>query len=385
MPGARVLGVSRYLALFAAIVLLAAIWLTIGTGTRAGAAPPAPAPAPGAAPADTPAPPLPTGSATPTPPSTSPFPPSVPGDLRVTAVTSSSITLAWTASRPGCCAVAGYDVTFIQAFNDVVLMQNVGDVTTYTFGSTIRPATEYTFRVSARDHLGHRSASSNPVTVVTPLSDSGPDTTPPSAPGSLTLTGVTPAGAGLTWSGSTDDVGVTGYNVYRFDGLHVSTLLATVAGTSYTAPLASSSRNIFYVRARDAAGNVSIASNTAIVTSTPTATASPPIPPPACRVSYANSSQWAGGFVADLKVTNTAQTPVTGWTVTFQFGGDQRLAAVWNAGFSQTGTAVTLTNVSWNRVIPAGGSASVGLLGRWTASNAAPTAISLNGSLCAVG
>jgi cellulase/cellobiase CelA1 len=220
--------------------------------------------------------------------------------------------------------------------------------------------------------------------VVTPLSDSGPDTSPPAAPAGLAVAGVTSAGAALTWSASTDDVGVTGYQVYRFDGLFISTLVATVAGTSYTAPLASP-RDIFYVRARDAAGNVSIASNIVTVTSTTTPTVSPSSPPPPCRASYATGSQWAGGFVADVKVTNTTQAPVTGWTITFRFGGDQRIATVWNAGFSQTGTAVTLTNVGWNRVIPAGGSASLGILGSWTSSTAAPTAISLNGSPCAMG
>jgi cellulose 1,4-beta-cellobiosidase len=363
----RVLGVSRLLALFAAIVVLAALWLTIGT-------------APGSARAETPAPIPPTS---PTPPNPSPFPPTVPGDLRVTAVTSTSITLAWTASAPGCCAVAGYDITYTQAFNDVIATQAVGNVTTYTF-TYIRPATQYNFRVSARDDAGHRSNASNSVTVVTPVTDSGPDTTPPSAPAGLTLTGVTAAGAVLTWTGSTDDVGVTGYNVYRFDGLYISTLLATVTGTSYTAQLGPSSFNLFYVRARDAVGNVSIASNIVTGYSTPTPTASPSPPPPACRVTYATSSQWTGGFVADLEVTNMTQAPVSGWTLTFTFGGDQRIASAWNAKFRQTGTAVTLTNVNWNRVIPAGGSASVGILGRWTTSNAAPTAFALNGAPCTV-
>lgn len=371
MSRVRVLGASRLLALSAAVVLIAALWLAAGTGTRAGAAPPIPSTSPGT-------------SATPTPPSTTPFPPSVPGDLRATAVTSVSITLAWTASTPGCCTIEGDDITYTQAFNDVIQTQVVGDVTSYTFRS-VRPATQYNFRVSARDGLGHRSASSNPVTVITPLTDSGPDTTPPGAPTGLTLAGVTAAGAALSWSPSTDDVGVTGYNVYRFDGLYISTLLATVTGTSYVAPLGPSSYNLFYVRARDAVGNLSIASNTVTAYPTPTPTASPSTPPPVCRFSYATSSQWAGGFVADLTVTNTAPAPVTGWGITFEFGGDQRIASVWNAGFTQSGTAVTLTDVRWNRVIPPGGSASIGILGRWTASNPAPAAVSLNGRPCLAG
>jgi cellulose 1,4-beta-cellobiosidase len=364
----RVLGVSRLLTLFAVIAAITALWLTIGT-------------APGSARAETPAPIPPTS---PTAPNPSPFPPTAPADLRVTAVTSKSIMLAWTASAPGCCAVAGYDITWTQAFNDVVATQVVGNVTTYTF-TIVRPATQYNFRVAARDDAGRRSNSSNSVTVVTPATDTGPDTTPPSAPSGLTLGAVTPGGVALSWTGSTDDAGVTGYQVYRFDGLYLSTLLATVTGTSYTAQLGSSTFNYFYVRARDAAGNVSIASNlvSAYTTPNPSPSASPR--PPACRATYVVSSQWAGGFVAGLTVTNAAQVPVTGWTITFPFDGDQRVVSVWNARFSQTGTAVTLTNLNRNRVIPAGGSVSIGILGRWTSSNTAPTAISLNGAACVAG
>ena len=368
----RSTGALRSLTLSAAITLLAALWLTVVTGTGAGAAPGAPASTPGQPPTV----------------NISPFPPTVPGDLRVTAVTANSITLAWTASASGCCGVEGYDIFYTQAYNDIFWSQDAGNVTTFTLTSamSIRPATQYNLRVSARDGLGHRSAASNSVSVVTPLSDSSADTTAPTAPADLTLTGVTAAGAGLTWSAASDDVAVTGYNVYRFDGLFVSTLLATVAGTSYTAPL--SGRDNFYVRARDAAGNVSLSSNLVSVTSTsapPTSPSPSSPPPPACRVTYATSAQWAGGFVADVKVTNLGPAPVTGWTLAFDFGGDQRIATVWNATFRQTGPAVTLTNLDWNRVIAPGAGASVGLVGSWTTNDAKPTAATLNGAPCTLG
>jgi Cellulose binding domain/Fibronectin type III domain len=362
--------VFRPLTLFAALVLLAVLWLAVGAGARAGAVPPA------ARAAETG---VPTAG-------TSPFPPGAPGDLHVTGITSGSVTLAWTASTTGCCSVSGYDVTYTMAFNDVVATVALGNVTTVTLRDPIRPVTQYNFRVSAHDDLGHRSASSNSVTVITPLSDTGPDTTPPSAPTGLTVTGLSPAGAALSWSPSTDNVGVTGYNVYRFDGLYISTLLATVPGTTYTATPGRLPES-FYVRARDAAGNVSIASNAVPAGSTPTSSppSSPPPTPPSCRAGYANSSQWAGGFVADLRVTNTGPAPISGWTVTFSFGGDQRIVSAWNGTFRQSGTAVTLANLDWNRVLTPGGGASVGLLGSWTTSNAAPTAISLNGVSCALG
>ena len=85
---------------------------------------------------------------------------------------------------------------------------------------------------------------------------SGGDTTPPSAPTGLHVTGTTSASVSLAWTASTDNVGVTGYQVYR-DGTQV----ATVPGTSYTdSGLTPSTGHAYTVRARDAAGNQSAAS-----------------------------------------------------------------------------------------------------------------------------
>ncbi|MGI8665034.1 MAG: CARDB domain-containing protein [Jatrophihabitans sp.] len=82
------------------------------------------------------------------------------------------------------------------------------------------------------------------------------DTQAPTAPSNLAYT--QPSGTiALTWTASTDNVGVTGYNVYRN-----SALLTTVTGTSYTDSTAGTGTVSYYVTARDAAGNVSGASNT---------------------------------------------------------------------------------------------------------------------------
>ncbi len=87
------------------------------------------------------------------------------------------------------------------------------------------------------------------------------DSTPPSAP-VVTASGTTQTSANLSWSGATDNVGVTGYDVYRN-----GSLLASVSGTTYTASgLTPSTTYSFYVRAKDAAGNVSVNSNTVNVT-----------------------------------------------------------------------------------------------------------------------
>ncbi|MCZ7424780.1 cellulose binding domain-containing protein [Micromonospora sp. WMMA1949] len=375
----------------AAVVLSAAVLVTAlsaAPSAGAGTAYPAAAPAPGGA-----AVPLadPTGTVTPTstprtpdPPSTTPFPPSAPTNLAATQVRTTSVTLTWTAATRGCCPVVGYDITYYQAFSDVIYSVSLGDVTTVTITNYIQPGQQYSFRVSARDGDGRRSPATDELKVVTPVTDTGPDTTPPSAPQNLTVSEVPGSAATLSWAPSTDNVGVLGYNIYRFDGWFTSTLVATVPGTTYTGPLPPSTplRTLYYVRARDAAGNVSIASNTVAA---PTTSTPPPPPPSTCRVTYRNQSEWPGGFVAAVTVQNTGTAPVDGWIVTFGFPGDQQVTNAWNATVGQTGATVTARNVDWNRVIAPDGSATFGFQGRWGASDAPPTAFSLNGAPCTVG
>ena len=90
----------------------------------------------------------------------------------------------------------------------------------------------------------------------------GSDTTAPSVPGGLTATGTTASSTTLSWSASTDNVGVTGYQVFR-NGSQV----ATTSSTSYTdTGLSSATGYAYTVKAVDAAGNVSAASNSVSIT-----------------------------------------------------------------------------------------------------------------------
>ena len=90
----------------------------------------------------------------------------------------------------------------------------------------------------------------------------GGDTTKPSTPANLHSTGSTSSSVSLAWNASTDNVGVTGYDV-----LQGGTVATTVTGTSATVDgLAASTTYSFAVRARDAAGNVSANSATVSVT-----------------------------------------------------------------------------------------------------------------------
>ncbi len=118
---------------------------------------------------------------------------------------------------------------------------------------------------------------------------------------------------------------------------------------------------------------------------TPTRSASPtPIASGACRVSY-TKNEWQGGVVLNLTITNNGTSPVNGWRLTFALPGDTKVTNAWSATITQSGTAVTATNVSYNATIAAGGSQSFGFQGTWTSSDANPTAFALNGSACATG
>lgn len=79
------------------------------------------------------------------------------------------------------------------------------------------------------------------------------DTQPPSAPQGLKASGVTSDSAAVAWSASSDNVGVTGYDVYRN-----GTLAGTVSAPGYTdGGLSPDTAYVYTVRAKDAAGNLS--------------------------------------------------------------------------------------------------------------------------------
>ena len=93
-----------------------------------------------------------------------------------------------------------------------------------------------------------------------------PDTTPPTAPANLAASGARKK-INLTWTASIDNVGVTGYQVWRSSSATGTfTQIATTTTTSYGDSVASRSTWFYYVKAFDAAGNVSASSNTASAT-----------------------------------------------------------------------------------------------------------------------
>lgn len=177
--------------------------------------------------------------------------PTAPTGLTASGITQTSVNLSWTASTDNVGVVA-YDV-----YQGSTLIQSVTVTSASVTG--LSASTAYTFSVKARDAAGNVSASSNVVNVTTLAP---PDTQAPTAPTNLTASGITQTSVNLSWTASTDNVGVTAYDVYQG-----SSVVQTVATTSATITgLSPSTAYSFSVRAKDAAGNVSASSNVVNVT-----------------------------------------------------------------------------------------------------------------------
>jgi acetylxylan esterase len=119
-------------------------------------------------------------------------------------------------------------------------------------------------------------------------------------------------------------------------------------------------------------------------TSPPPASPPPTSPPPAstCHVTYAKASEWAGGFLAGVTISDTGTTAVNGWKLAFTFPGDQKVTSAWNATLSQNGTSVTAASASYDAAISPGESVSIGFQGTWTSNDTPPAAFTLNGTAC---
>ncbi|WP_442875081.1 cellulase family glycosylhydrolase [Actinoplanes sp. NBC_00393] len=188
------------------------------------------------------------------------------------------------------------------------------------------------------------------------------DSTAPSVPGQPTASNVTSSGVTLTWAASTDNVGVTSYDVLRG-----GTVVATVSGTTYNVTgLAASTAYTFSVRARDAAGNVSAASAGRSVT---TAAGGGSGENQGCSATYKTLTSWSGGFQAEVTVKNTGTTASTGWTVKWTYPSGTTVGSVWN-GVSGT-PAVTVRNAAHNGALAAGASTTFGLIGSGAAGTPA--------------
>ena len=160
-------------------------------------------------------------------------------------------------------------------------------------------------------------------------SPSAGDTTPPTAPSNLTATAASASQINLSWTASTDNVGVTGYLVERCSGAGCTNFAQIGTPTSTSFPDTGLTANTSYsyrVRATDAAGNLSDYSNTATATTTPGQDTTPPTAPSNLTATAASASQINLAWTA-----STDNVGVTGYLV-------ERCSGAGCTNFAQIGT-----------------------------------------------
>ena len=115
----------------------------------------------------------------------------------------------------------------------------------------------------------------------------------------------------------------------------------------------------------------------ATVSVTPTASVSPPVSPTSspspsgARAVYAVTSSWPGGFQGEVTVT-AGSSPIRGWTVSWTFPNGQVVNQMWSGSYTQTGGNVTVRNVDYNGMLPAGASATFGFIATVNGANNPP-------------
>lgn len=151
------------------------------------------------------------------------------------------------------------------------------------------------------------------------------DTTAPTAPTNLVASSITATSLILTWTASTDNVAVTGYDIYMNGSLKTSVTSTTASITGLTA----STTYSFYVKAKDAAGNASAASSTINATTTAVSGGS---------ITELYLSEYLEGSSNNkaLEITNATGTSVSLsiYSIKKQTNG----AGAWSAGLTLSGT-----------------------------------------------
>ncbi|WP_457616028.1 endonuclease [Lutibacter sp.] len=184
----------------------------------------------------------------PTPDTTAP---TAPTNLVGTNITNTTVDLSWTASTDN------VGVTSYAIYKDGVFLASSA-TNSYTV-TGLTQNTTYSFVVYAKDAAANTSPASNTLSITT---TNIIDNQAPTAIVDLAAANTTNSSTDLSWSASTDNVGVSGYDVYQN-----GTYLATTATNSYAVTgLTANTTYSFIVYAKDAAGNTSAASNTVSIT-----------------------------------------------------------------------------------------------------------------------
>jgi chitodextrinase len=174
-------------------------------------------------------------------------------ELSVTGVTSNSVFLSWNASSDN------VGVTRYEILRNGVLFATT--VSTSFFVTNLTSASEYSFCVRSKDAANNLSQNSNIVTIITLSQDRESPTSP-----FLTVNEITPISLNLSWTPSTDNMGVTRYEIFKNGVLIGRNMNIESSPTNFLVRnLTPLTQYSFTVRAVDAAGNLSPISNSIVV------------------------------------------------------------------------------------------------------------------------
>ena len=169
-------------------------------------------------------------------------------------VTAGSATITWVTNEPATSQVE-YGTT--TAYGSLTSLDGAL-VTSHSVAlGGLAPLTTYDYRVRSRDAAGNEGVGSNGT-----FTTAGQDTVPPTVPADLVATAVSSSEVDLSWTASSDNVAVAGYDVFR-DGAQVGT---SSAPSFQDSGLSAATAYTYTVTARDAAGNVSAGSVPATAT-----------------------------------------------------------------------------------------------------------------------
>ncbi|MGO4301575.1 LamG-like jellyroll fold domain-containing protein [Leifsonia sp. RAF41] len=318
-------------------------------------------------------------------------PPTVP--TGVTAVAAGlAADISWTASTDnvgvtGYALYRGSDAGFVPGA-DTLIQPNIA-ATTY-HDAPLSEGTWY-YKVTARDAAGNVSGASSAASVVIVA----PDATPPSVPTGLTATVDASHNVDLVWNASTDNVGVTGYLVYRgttagFTADDTSRI-GNVTSTNFTDTARPQGTWYYKVAATDGSSNVSGASTAA------SATVTGPSAPPTTQTivtsadsmaaavnpafAYGTTNQISSRFNTtiesflrfDLPAAPAGQV-LTSATISVRTSTDPTAGSTDTHEFRLVNGAWDEATVTWNNRPTAVGSGVLGQLNGATALNTAYTA-----------
>ena len=311
--------------------------------------------------------------------------PAAPAGLNATAGSSSSISLTWGAvTPPASCAITSYSVfrSTTSGFTPASANQ-VGSVTSGTSysDSGLAASTTYYYVVESVDGNGS-SAPSAQASATTKASATC--SAVPSAPAGLMATSASSSSINLSWGAVTPpaNCSIGSYVVFRSttSGFTPSSgnQIASTTGTSFSdSGLGASTTYYYKVEALDTFG-ASVPSAQANATTQAGSSSF------SCHVGYSIVSQWPGGFEAVMTLTNTSSTAINNWTLTWSFANGQQITQLWTGTESQSGASVTVSSLSYDGNIGAGGSyTGLGFLGTWNnTTNSVPSSFAINGTPC---